>query len=277
MLKFQLFRLHVFYPQQPILPMRETLSREEILRTAVFRLYLQSDEDSRWKIGNVKEIENDFIYFRIGRRMSTNLGDYVNHDFIDDLSNPAIYTHVFVDTHFEVCAICRNTALSPYTTTIANQLAKLMNNTYEVASNRIKIKIRELIDPTEFMTMIHNAYAVTKFWCFFPRPNAFDVEEDLLKPGQRAIDHARAEKGKVELFGYELDKTYVEELTRSVTSLGEMGGAKIIEDKGSKAKNIAFNQNPVILEADEVSEDSSRLTICQRLREYYERLRHRIP
>src|SRR5438093_737051 len=203
MLEFQLFRIRIYPSQQRELFARE-ITRPQMLREAIRSL--PSGEFRRgliWHIGNVTPIDENGLYFRLGRTSTSTLEIYDEEEggFIDQEFETAPYTHAIVDVELEVCAIAKKTRLSPSTAGIARQFVRLLNESEKVVEFHALFEIDDVKDPEDFIGHLKRAYSISKFWVLFSRPNAFDANEHFVKPFQRMVEASKAEKGKAELKG----------------------------------------------------------------------------
>ena len=84
MLEFLIFRIKVFPPSQESLFPDERRAPQQILREAIRALpELELRQGFVWHIGNVAEIEDDALYFRIGRTSKTTIEVYRDGKFSD--------------------------------------------------------------------------------------------------------------------------------------------------------------------------------------------------
>ena len=151
MIDFQLFRITV-YPSKQINMFEGQKSPSEILKETV--LTLPSAELRKgiiWHIGNISSIKDDGLYFRVGRTSKSTIAVYQDGNFADEEFETAPYTHVILDVPLELCAIARNTKLSPKTTGIANQFIRLLNGSDYAHLVQANFEIGEINGPEDFV------------------------------------------------------------------------------------------------------------------------------
>ena len=273
MLDFQLFRVKVYIPSQ-INFFIMNKSPTEILKEIVFSL--PSAELKRgmiWNIGNVTPIDETGIYFRIGRMSKSTIEVYQNGNFLDQEFEIAPYTHVLLDINLEVCAIAKKSKLSAKTAGIVNQLARLLNKSDKASYFDVEIEVNEISDPNDFITHLKQAFAISKFWLTFSRPNSFDANSDFEKPLQRLLKEIEGEKGKLELQGDSLKAGSLEDITRSLASTGNDASALLVEEKGRKGVRKYLRGNPVFILEEDIVDDQQKRDFFRRIREVYYKIR----
>jgi hypothetical protein len=107
MLEFQLFRVKVFPSKQGHL-FRPPATPSVILKEVISSLpSAKLKRELVWHIGNVFHIDNQGLYFRVGRTAKYRLEFYKNGAFIDEEFEGAPYTHALLDFETEVVAIAK--------------------------------------------------------------------------------------------------------------------------------------------------------------------------
>lgn len=274
MLEFQLFRIKV-YPLQGIL-FEQPKSPFEILKQVIISLpFAEFRRGMVWHIGNVCGIEQDGLYLRLGRTTKSTIEIYQDGNFTEQDFEMAPYTHVIVDIPLEVCAIAKKTKLSRTTTGTANCLIRLLNTSERARQlgADAKFEISEINDPTDFVSHLHESFAISKFWVTFSRRNAWDTNKDFNKPMERLLDAMKGEKGKSEFQGTKLKPDTLEHLARSAASTGNDATAWLqLQSRGPKVKK-SLRGNPVVVSEEDVSSPEQRRSMLQRIREKYHNIR----
>lgn len=272
MLDFQIFRIKVFPPAQTKL-FEADKTPQQILVEAISGL---PEAESRagliWHIGNVSQIDDSSLYFRIGRTSKSTFEVYNDGRFVDEEFETSPYTHVVLDTELEVCGIARKRKLARTTNGIARQLARLLNQSVRARAIGARFEISMINDPEDFITRLKGAYAIEKFWMTFTRPNAIDVEEDYIKPMERLLSEAEGRRGKTELEGADLEVEVLEQLSRSAASTGDDAGASIRPEPEVKIR-VSLRGNAVDIAQDSIDTEDDKMTIIERLRARYESIR----
>lgn len=273
MIDFQLFRLMV-YPSKQINMFEEEKSPSEILKDTIFTLpSAELRKGIIWHIGNISSIKDDGLYFRVGRTSKSTIAVYQDGNFADEEFETAPYTHVILDIPLEICAIARNTKLSPKTAGIANQFIRLLNGSAHARHVHANFEIGEVNDPEDFITHLRGAFAISRFWITFSRPNAFDVNEDFYKPMEKLLKESDGKKGKTELAGSNLKPDSLEDLARTAASTGNDAAAWLIPEKEHAKVKKSLKGNPIIVSQDNIADDEQRETLLQRIRNLYQKIR----
>ncbi|OGT93667.1 MAG: hypothetical protein A2298_04430 [Gammaproteobacteria bacterium RIFOXYB2_FULL_38_6] len=273
MLDFQLFRIKVYSAGQKNL-FEKDKSRSEVLDEVINSLpSAELRTNIIWHIGNIAKIDATGLYFRIGRTSPSTLELFKDGNFMEQNFETAPYTHVLLDTKLEVCAIANRTKVSPTVSGIANQFIQLLNKSGKASHFVVKFEADKINDPDDFIGHIQKAYAISKFWITFKKPNPFDANEDFVKPYQKLLQEIHGEKGKSELMGDQLKPDVVENLARSAASTGDDASALIqVSQKGKKTRKY-LKGNPVIIQHDDISDNDQKKTFLERIREVYFRIR----
>jgi hypothetical protein len=274
-LDFQLFRVQVYLPKQE--DMFEPIgTRKETLRETITSLpSVELRTGMIWRIGNVSPIDKDSLYFRVGRVRKTKLEVYKDGNFQELDFEQAPYTHVILDLSLEVCAIARKVNLSTKIYGIASQLSRLLNRSEVAQRLRTTFGIGSINDPTDFIVFLREAAAVQKLWLKFTLPNAWDASDDFEKPFKATLREINGKKGSAQFEGEDLQTEALEDLLRSVASVGNDAGALVElqeEDKRVK-KRKHIRDNPIIISQEEIMLDEHRVGLLKRIREKYNKVR----
>ena len=277
MLEFQLFRIKV-YPEAQRVLFEPERGRSEILRetiaslpTAEFRAGLT------WHLGNLTEIDQNGVYFRIGRTSTSTIEifDPEKAAFIDQEFEAAPYTHVVLDFELEVCAIARKPRLSPTTLGIARRFARLLTGSDRAREIRAGFEIDDIKDPEDFISHLKEAYSISKFWVQFSRPNAFDADEDFVKPFQRMLAATDGEKGKAEVRGDDLNSETLAAVTRSAAATGDDAAAWIKPSEDARKIKKQLRGSVVNVAQEDVGSRDQQRSLLNRMRDLYRKIRGR--
>ena len=230
-----------------------------------------------WHVGNVTEIDSVSLYFRLGRTSKSTLEifDEKLRGFRDQEFETAPYTHVILDLELEVCAIAKKPRLAATARGIAGCLERLLKESPTAADFHASFEIDYIRDPADFITQLADAYSISKFWVTFSRPNAFDAQEDFVKPFQRMVEASNGEKGKAELKGKTLDAQKLEAVARSAAATGDDAAAWIKRTRTSKKVKKELRGNPVNIPADDVANQQQRRGLLEQIRRAYRKIRGR--
>ena len=277
MFRFQLFRSKVYPPTQASL--FAVPNPEEALRHAIeSKPSSQLRRGFDWHIGNVEYIDTHAVYFALGRTTKSivELFDEDTGDFVEQEFETSPYTHAFFDFERQVCAIAAKARLAPTVPGIARQLEKLLNLSDEAMQTQFRFEIAAISDPEDFLQQLRDAYQITRFAVEFSCPNPWDVEKDFHRPMQALLREAQGERGKASLKGENLNPGTLEELTRSVASSGNDAEATLRRGRTSRPIRRRLRGNPVTVGQDKCSTPDERLSLVQRIRSAYERVRARL-
>jgi len=275
MLEFQLFRIKVYpSPQGKLFEGERT--RPEIIRDSIFSLPSSELRTGLiWHIGNVTTLDQTGLYFRIGRTSQSTIEIYneAEGNFLDQEFETAPYTHVLVDVALELCAIAKKTRLSRTTSGIARQFMKLLDGSTRTQELNASFEIDELKDPEDFISHLRTAYAISKFWMRFSRPNAFDANEDFIKPFQKMLNESDGSKGKAEIEGNNLKSDTLETIARSAAATGDDAGALIKLSEGASSIKKQLRDNPVNISEEDIADNEQKQNLLQRVRNLYHKIR----
>ena len=270
MLEFQLFRIKV-YPSNQLNIFEGDKSRPEILKNAIYQKPSTEFRKSLiWHIGNIQELDNTSIYFRLGRTSKSTIEVYKEGNFIDQPFETAPYTHIFLDIYLELCAIAKKSKLSPKAKGISSQFIRLLN---KIQTQEATFQIEQINDPKDFIGYLEEAYSISNFWVTFSRPNIFDTDNDFIKPFQRFLSESDGEKGKAEIKGKNLNTDILKNIARSAASTGDDAAAQLQKEHDVTKVTKHLHGNPVIIYQENVDENSEKQDLIQKIRNLYHHIR----
>lgn len=270
---FQLFKIQVFPSNQGEL-FGEPLSKREILEQTV-----QSSPETEfrtgivWHIGNFVQIDPNSLYLRLGRTTRSTVEIYRDGNFIDAEFEAAPYTHVLIDFNLELLAIAKKPRLSPYITGIKNSFTKLLNSSERAHSLQAKFSIDYIKDPENFLEHLRSSEVISRFSVSYKRPNAFDINEDFIKPNQRLVEETNSTSGKTQLVGENLNSDVLEELARSAAASGDDAEAWLIPEGENNKVRKSLTKNPVVVHVDDIDDTERKKSFIERIRIIYHRIR----
>lgn len=276
---FVLYRVQLLEARQAKL-FAQPLERESALREALSsKPTVQKRSGVLWHVGNVVPLDSHGLYFAIGRSRSSKVSVLdENGDFQQQAAEVAPYTHCLLDTWLQVLAVARDSTLAPSTRTVANQVQLLISESPGVQLSGYKVLVDEIQDPTDFISVVRNAFAVTRFKVTFHLPNVFDAEEDFQKPLQRSVQAMRASRGTATMSGDDLDRKAIETASRAAAAVGSRPRAWVKDCLNAKPKQRTMGIDPAQFSAPppELSQPERRgAEILETLRSTYEGIRRR--
>lgn len=273
---FQVFRLKV-YPSKQITLFDKEKKTSDILKEVIESLpSAELRKGMIWHIGNVRKLDKAGLYFRIGRTTTSTIEIYKDGNFLDQEFETAPYTHAIIDTNLEICAIAKKTRLSVSILGIGRQLVKLLNECGRGGYFQARFEIDEIKDPEDFIVYLHKAFAISKFWVTFSKPNPFDVNKDFIEPMGRLLKESNGERGKTELEGETLSPDELEALARSAASTGDNAGAWLVPSQKETKVKKHLKGNTVILKHEDLSDDEQKRNLLERIRILYHKIRGKI-
>jgi len=271
MLEFQLFRIKI-YPSDQMLLTGEKKPSEILMETIDSQPSAELRKGVIWHLGNFWKIDRNGVYFRVGKSTKAKRAIFQNGNFLDEEFEEAPYTHVVLDIPIEICAIAKQTHLSPNPKGIANQLARLFTNSEIGKYYGAEFEFDWLKNPEDLIAHIKRAYSISRFWITFSRPNPFDVE-DFTKPFSQLVKEVDGRKGKAQVDGENLKTKILEDLTHSAAATGNDAAARIQLEEKEKPATMHLRENPVFIRQDDVSDEKQRRILLQKLRRTYEKIR----
>jgi hypothetical protein len=250
---FYLYRIKFIYPEQRSY-LDDNISRQELFQGIVNeRPTVVLRARYNWHVGNLRNIDKNGGHFAVGRTTKATLPNFdeTTKNFVDIPTVASPYTHVLFDSCIGFVAIAENADLSPHTSGISRAIMRLFQNANIVIKNRVHILVEPIANPRDFIESIRSAYAIRLFEIVLSRPNPDDVEESLQKPVEKYIEKANAEKGKVGVYGKELDSDTIAHVTESVAASGNDAKASIRDDINSRFHTVRLKDNPAVISVDE--------------------------
>lgn len=273
MLDFQLFRVKVFPESQERL-FRDDKTPSDILKESILTVHKTELRKGRvWHIGNVLEIGENAIYFRIGRLATSTIEVYSDGNFVDREFEMAPYTHCVLDIDIELAAIAKKGLLASKVETIASCLIRLLNLSETAEFYGATFEIDYLTDPNDFIEHLEKAYEITRFWVDVSRPNVMDVNRLLVRPLEEYIEAADGEKGRAIVEGKSLKLETIEAVARSAASTGDDAGATIKPDEKASKINKRLKTNPLIAKWDDLYDEEEMRRFRDYLRKLYRQIR----
>lgn len=205
---------------------------------------------TEWHIAAPESLGDFSVGFQIGRVQSVNTPQFddILKRFFESDSERAPYTWGVFDGATQTCGICRRSGVSLDPYEVGGKLQKLLNESGIPEKSNCSIVVDVVKDPENFIEIMRSAHQVRKFSFTTHFENAHDVQKLIQRPAQEFNDLVGADKTKVEVEGESLDKVILEDLTRSVASVGDDAAASIKSDEKSRAKRIFLKGTPLTIE-----------------------------
>ena len=277
MIEFHLFRIKLQLPRQLSLFGEGALTPSQSLYNTVIQIVSNDIEDNQqrnWVIGNIEEIDTSGLYFRVGKIKESARQYYENGRFLEEITQDSPSTHSFLDWKLELCAIAKKSKLAPNPKLTANRLMNILNNSKYAQDNFLNFEADSIRDPEDFLNILNRAYSITTFWTTLSPPNAWDVDNQFIKPNQEFIRRANGNSGRVSIKGEGLNPGPLQEVVRSTAATGNDSGASIIlSPESNKTINKKMSSNPVLLNKEDVSSEEDKKLLMEMVRERYKQIR----
>lgn len=277
-LVFTLFRVQIHVPESlPLLS--ELRSPQEIITAALMERPSVAHAGGSWHIGNVTEVFPTGLYFAIGKQLPRNLHvlDEAG-DFQSQSAMVAPNTHALFDLHYQLLAIAKNAEVAPKPESVAKKLQRLLQATSAVENQGGRVAITLINDPQEFLGVLVNAAAVTKFQVTYGLPNVWDAEADFQKPFQETSRALGSETSTATFKGTDLEREGLVKLTRAAAAIGKKAKAWVRRIPKARPVAVTTGTNPATI-AQKAPDSSHPVRWAQetlmQIRQVYEDIRRR--
>lgn len=229
-----------------------------------------------WHIGNIEPIGDMGLFFAFGRVTKSIVEKYDEEagNFLDEPQRQAPYTYVIFDLENQVCAVAVKSKIAPKVSHIANNLARLLNETKKAKENNLKFVMAEINDPHEFLAYVRSAWEIKKFEIEFGQPNPFDANEDFQKPMQKLLGETGGARGKTMIQGDNLEKGPIENLAAAAAAAGNTASARLKQEKDGKYVTKKLDGNPATLTTNEIATRDEKETILSKIIAKYKSIRN---
>ena len=277
-MQLDLFRIRVFPKTAHGSLFTQNLEPAEVLRWAMLEQPRSRLTKRRvaWHVGNVEELEEGNIYFRLGKQSRATLSQIDNTgNFTEAELENAPYTHAILDFGLELCALAKNTALSPSTIGIARSLQRVMNDSDTALENEVRFEVGRVNNPDDFLNLLSSAYSIRSFTFTFMRRNPFDEDKDFVKPFGALLEEVNGDVGQATIRGTQLRAAPLEQISRSAATTGDDVTARVQLDAESPPVVRKLSGNIASVSVDSLDSPQEQVGAIQRARKEYRRVRER--
>ncbi|MCQ3949021.1 MAG: hypothetical protein DPW14_04250 [Planctomycetes bacterium] len=232
-------------------------------------------EHTTWRIGNVEEIDNDWLYLRLGKTTSSKNEEYKDGNFVELPSDASPSTPTFVNIPLELVCIAHKQLVAGRVQTSASRFQEMLNAAALAKKSNADFQVRVIRDPQDFIKALRAAVNIKKFAFDVSPPNAID-ESAFAKAASEYVKKANGKSGKVEVKGDSLDPDALEPQARTAISLGNEASAAVSKKAGqppqpiySKRDNLAEHS----VAAKELADPERRSAIAAALLALYQKIR----
>jgi hypothetical protein len=275
---YQLFRIKVERAAQRSLFEQQTTSADLIRSAIESNPSFEIRAGYTWRIGNVEAIDEDALFFALGRITKSTIETYDDEvgAFINKDQDHAPYTFVLVDLRNQVCAIARKAKIAQSTTLIASNLVKLLSHADVAVEHNVRFVAPEIRDPREFIAILQAAYSIKSYEMTFGLPNPFDVEEDFHRPMENLLQASNGKEGKTLIKGDSLQPEVVVELASSAAAAGSDAKARVQMSEGDQVVPKTLKGNPATANTNHLTTIEAKKEFLAAVRELYSRIRGKV-
>jgi hypothetical protein len=253
--EYHLYRAKFIKPAQLTLFAENKSSMELFLSSIHDKPNFSLTSGSEWHLGNVKMIGDYSGSFAVGRTTKTTFEKFNKEtgDFLDELDDLAPYTTVIFDAKIGLLGISKKSKLAPNALSIARRIKDLLLTTKTAIESGIDVRVDVIPDPEDFLDKLRGAYSIRKFKATFTGPNPIDADELFQKPLSVYARNMGASSGTLEVVGDSLNED----------ATGNTATARIVPERGVKAKNIKMKGDAVVVTVDQEASNSQVLEQMQ--------------
>ncbi|WP_082805344.1 hypothetical protein [Pseudomonas sp. BMS12] len=270
--EYHLYRAKFIKPAQLPLFVKSKSSMELFLESIHDKPEYTLSSGSEWHLGNVRMFDEVSGSFAVGRTTKTTVEkfDKETGDFVDELDDSGPYTVVIFDAKIGLLGIAKKSKLAPNASSIARRIKDLLLTTRVAIESGIEIRVDVIPDPEDFLDKLRGAYSIRKFRATFTGPNPVDADELFQKPLSVYAQSMGASSGTLEVVGEALNEEVAESVAKSTAATGNTASARVIPNKGTKAKNIKMKGDAVVVA---VENDATSSQVLEQMHAEYMRVR----
>lgn len=220
--------IHLIRCKAPPLPQlhafaTELDSAEIIAKSFLARPTARVPRGAVWHIGNAAEIEDDAIYFRLGREavVKAHQFDDGSREFREIEEEQAPFTHGVYDRNLQTAGILVRPGVSLNAKEVAKKLEVLLASTRIADEHNASVDIDPILDPVGLIEALRTAKRITRFEFAFSLRNPPDDEKFIQRPLKLYGERVGASEGKASLKGEAMDPDPLIDLTRAVAAEGD--------------------------------------------------------
>lgn len=270
--EYHLYRAKFIKPAQLPLFVKSKSSMELFLESIHDKPEYTLSSGSEWHLGNVRMLDEFSGSFAVGRTTKTTVEkfDKETGDFVDELDDSGPYTVVIFDAKIGLLGIAKKSKLAPNASSIARRIKDLLLTTRVAIESGVEIRVDVIPDPEDFLDKLRGAYSIRKFRATFTGPNPVDADELFQKPLSVYAQSMGASSGTLEVVGEALNEEVAESVAKSTAATGNTASARVIPNKGTKAKNIKMKGDAVVVA---VEDDATNSQVLEQMHAEYMRIR----
>jgi hypothetical protein len=273
--EYWLFRVKMIRPSQRQLFADPNLTPGELFVAALQEHPALKVRQNIWRVANLEHFGDSKLQgrFAVGTIKSARFEvvDRLTGDFVEAEFETAPYTYCLFDATIGLLGVAKKQTLTPYVSDIVKRIQTVLENSFIVIRNDIKVMIDPIRDPSPFLSKIRQAYRVSRYRATFTGPNPFDADEYFQRPLSVLCQKTSAVQGRVELQGDNLDREVLQEVSRSTVASGNTASATIKEARNGKSSVVRTGGDPLKRKYDASYRPEE---ILKDLIELYAKVRH---
>lgn len=273
-------RVKVFRYKQGNLFADSSLSVQEILKQAIeSKPRATLNWNIEWEIGNIEEISNDSLYFKLGRTKNTVIGlkDQTSGNYQDEKLQINPNTSVLLDWQSELLLFIPDSELCQ-TNKFPERLQELLNSCEYSKTNGIMFDIGFIDDPISFINWIQRSYKVLSFRMTFTPSNLFDASEDFEKPLAKMADEFNAAPYDNDIrftnHSTGLNKDTIVKVVKDNAASGARASARAVMKQGDKSTKRQLKNNRAVVRIGKIESKSERQDALRRMKEMYGKIKN---
>lgn len=271
-------RVKVFREKQSRLFKDNNISVQELLKQAVeSKPRVKLKRDIEWSIGNVKPIDRDAIFFKLGREKKTVVGvaDEFSGDYSDEFVTIRPNTDVVLDWRQELLSFIPFSELCSKEE-FPRRLKEVLNNSDFAKEYALSFEIELIDDPTDFISWLKSAHQITQFAISFTPPNLLDTDKDFIDPLNRYAEAMNASPGNnmIKVSNEDgLNSETVIKLVKDRAASADRAYAWARHTPKAKARKKKMRGSHAVIQTNGTDSPENRMDTLRKLREYYARIR----
>lgn len=240
-----------------------------VIQSKPSRVYKNGD----WAIGNVKKIDDNSLFFILGRDKPKEVGVRDSEgDFTDTKIDLAIYTRIVLDWRTEICGIEFNPEFQGIP---VKRFASVLKESDVAKALDVDFKVMPVDNPEMFVQWIRSSKKVVSYGFTFSPSNFRDVEQDIQIPLQKMADDFNGKSNNIRLANKSgLDKERLESITWPLVAAGESVKARCRIGTDGRAETRSSKGSQAFVEVDTLEGDEDKSIAMDTVRRRYEEVRH---
>ena len=265
----RLFSIQVFKNQ--IEMFEKEISPSEVLRE-ILNEKLVRELKTRTYLGLEKEsFDQNHIYFKLARSRTVRTAE-PEEGVLKPREHPDYPSvEVVMNIPYEICFISKNSSFASSMDVAREHLRKLLEASPVARRYRVEIAIKEIRDPSNFLSYIERARLIKDFYFDVRRPNQFN-SAPFTKALKEMNEKAGVARSRTYLKDSPVSQEVAKELAQSSAATGEDAGGKFKFTQRGRFTANSLRKKFIDVEIFEDIREASR-QVLQRMYQEYRRVR----